>query len=278
MYDTLKEKNREGDMSKAMGGMMAIESFGRIVAPFLGSILIVSFTTDRFLPLVFLTIISVSIAFLLTFSLSEPKVKIIKEKRKNSFTLFKDGLLLLKNHTSLRRIVLLSTFTNPLIQYLFILYQPYFVKSRVPLVLFGLALSTGAVFSLLGNKYAHVFEKYFGVTRGILLATAIPGILYLIISFVYHPIVSFILICLIYLPLGFQDPLFTDYQNRHIESENRATVLSLISMLNNIYIAAMGIIIGFLADTSLHFAFLLMGGCILISAFLFRINKTHVER
>ena len=114
--------------------------------------------------------------------------------------------------------------------------------------------------------------------KGIFLTTLIPALLYFFMSAIYHPILSFIFVCLIYLPLGLQDPLFTEYQNKHISDENRATMISLISMLNNIYIATMGLIIGYLADTSLNLAFLCIGGIIFLASFMFRINNTHIQK
>ncbi len=275
-FETLKEEGKEGNMGKATGSRMATESLARIIAPFLGGLLIAPFIVDRFMLLIVLTIIAVSIAFILTFTLKEPKNKTSAQKK--PVQLFLDGLKLLKSNTSLQRIVLLSLFTNPLISYLFILYQPYFVKSGVAPLMFGLTLSTGAVFSLLGNKFAYKFEKIFGIGKGIFLATLFPAIIYLSMTFTYHPFWSFILVCLIYLPLGLQDPLFTDYQNQHISDDNRATMISLISMLNNIYIATMGLVIGFLADKSLNLAFLCIGGVILLASFMFKIDESHVQK
>ncbi len=214
--------------------------------------------------------------FLLTFFLKEPKKETAAENKKNSLALFKSGILLFKKNANFRRIVLLSLFTNPLIPYLFILYPPYFLKAHVPQIMFGLALSVGSIFTLIGNKYAYLFEKKLGVCKGIFVATILPAILYFSLAFFYQPVLSFILFCLIYLPSGLQDPLFTDYQNRHIESENRATVISLVSMLNNVYIACVGLLIGFLADKSLNIAFIGIGIIILTSSFIFRINEKHV--
>jgi len=277
-FETLKEERKEGDMGKATGSRMAIESLARIIAPLLGGLLIAPFTVNRFMFLIVITIIAVFVSLILTFTLKEPGNINRKKIQKKPFQLFFDGFNLLKLNDSLRRIVLLSLFTNPLISFLFILYQPYFVKSGVALWMFGLTLSAGAIFSLLGNKFAYKFERVFGVERGILFATLFPALLYFLMSIVYHPILSFIFVCLIYLPLGLQDPLFTDYQNKHISDENRATMISLISMLNNIYIAAMGLVIGYLADKSLNLAFLCIGGIIFFSSFMFRINLSHVRK
>jgi MFS family permease len=74
-----------------------------------------------------------------------------------------------------------------------------------------------------------------------------------------------------------QAPIFFDYMNRHIESKNRATVLSLINMLSGVYVALMGLLIGFIADFSLPFAFLFMGGIVILSTLLIRIEEYHVQ-
>lgn len=60
--------------------------------------------------------------------------------------------------------------------------------------------------------------------------------------------------------------------NRHIESKNRATVLSLISMLSGIYKALTGLLIGRIGDFSLTYAFAFMGAIILVGSLLFRVE------
>jgi len=60
--------------------------------------------------------------------------------------------------------------------------------------------------------------------------------------------------------------------NRHIESRNRATVLSLISMLSGLYVALVGLLIGCIGDVSLTWAFLFMGVIVLVGSLLFRVR------
>ncbi len=73
-----------------------------------------------------------------------------------------------------------------------------------------------------------------------------------------------------------QIPIFMDYMNRHIKSKNRATVLSLISMLSGFYVGIMGLLIGWIADYSLHLSFLFMGLIVIISSVLLKIKKSYV--
>ncbi|HOT47334.1 MAG TPA: hypothetical protein PLM53_04025 [Spirochaetota bacterium] len=54
-------------------------------------------------------------------------------------------------------------------------------------------------------------------------------------------------------------PLLSDHMNRHIESGNRATVLSGVSMIERVIIMVMYPVTGLLADHSLAAAFLFLG-------------------
>jgi hypothetical protein len=68
-------------------------------------------------------------------------------------------------------------------------------------------------------------------------------------------------------------PLFADYNNRQIASHNRATVLSLISMVSGGYTAVMGLIIGAIAERWLLGAFLFCGLWVMSAAIIFRVDK-----
>jgi hypothetical protein len=68
------------------------------------------------------------------------------------------------------------------------------------------------------------------------------------------------------------DPIFSGHLNRHIDSKNRATVLSLISMVSGLYVALMGLLIGRIGDFSLTHAFAFMGVIVLASSLFFRVK------
>ena len=113
--------------------------------------------------------------------------------------------------------------------------------------------------------------------KGVLLAVVLPGLFYIIMAVLFHPVISVILFITTYGSMNFQKPIFTDYTNRHIESSNRATVLSLLNVFSGIYVALMGLLIGFIADFSLHYSFVFMGSIIILSALLLRIEESHVN-
>ncbi len=73
-----------------------------------------------------------------------------------------------------------------------------------------------------------------------------------------------------------RDPIFADYLNRHVKSENRATVLSIISLLVSVYTFFMQPLLGFLADKNLSYSFTIASVIILVGSLTFRLDKNHI--
>ena len=138
----------------------------------------------------------------------------------------------------------------------------------------------GQIASLLGailSKYAYILERSLGVQKGILIATLTPGLFYFLLAGVSHSIISVILVILAFGSMHIQKPIFMDYFNRHIASQHRATVLSMINVLSGLYVAIMGLLIGRIGDLSMRHAFLLMGAIICTSVLFIRISEQHIE-
>ena len=165
---------------------------------------------------------------------------------------------------------------TPFINYLLNFYPPYFREANVSGYFYGISLAIASLLAVFTSKYAYLFEKLFGVKKGVQLAVILPGIFYFLLAFIYHSIMSIILIILAFGSMHIQKPIFLDYLNRHIESKNRATVLSLISVLSGLYVAIIGLLIGFLADISLTHSFIFMGIIITASAIFIRIDDIHL--
>lgn len=276
IYDSLKEEGREEEMQKVAGLNNSFGQLAIIIGSFVCGFIAADLEMDSFISLIIITACSVGIALLVSFFLKEPSTE-YKRSEQSSFMLLKDSLQLLKINKSLQKIIILSLLATPFVNYLLNFYPPYFVQAKVPGVWFGIALSVAALLGVLTSKYAYLLEKHLGVNKGVLVATFTPGILYILMAAIFHPLISVILFVISYSSMNIQKPIFADYTNRHIESRNRATVLSTISMFSGIYIALMGLIIGAIADYVLSYSFLFMGIIIIISATLLRIDEGHVK-
>ncbi len=276
IYDSLKEEKKEREMKKAMGIKGASSQLAFIIAPIAGGFIASNLEISEFILAIILTAISVAMALFVSFSLKEPSIT-YRHTEGNPLVLLTDGIKLIKENKSLQRIMLLSLITTPFVNYLINLYQPYFLMANVSGVWLGIAFSIGSAIALLGERYAYLIEKYLGVKKSVLLATGLPGILYLLMALVFHPIFSVVIFCLLYGSTGMKRPLFSDYQNIHITSKNRATILSLISMFSGMYVSLMGLIIGRIGDYSIPYAFVFMGSIVLIGSVFLRIDESFIK-
>lgn len=276
IYDSLKEKDKEGDMKKVQGNIGAFSQAGHLLGAFGSSFLIAQITKVNIQFAIILTIFSVGIAFLLSLTLKESHFK-YNDQGQNPMKIIKDSISLIKNSPSLKRLILFGVFTTPFINYFRNLQPPYFQLSAVPPAFLGLSLTAGGTIAILMSKYAYKVEEIFGVEKGVLLATGLPAVLYILMAFIIHPVFAVVLFTLNFGSMSLQDPILADYTNRHIQSNIRATALSVIGMFSSIYITVIGLLIGWVADKSIQYAFLLMGIIILFGATIFKFNNKHVE-
>mgnify|MGYP003986467559 FL=1 len=143
--------------------------------------------------------------------------------------------------------------------------------------LFGVAMAIGSVLGFFLMKYAYKIERRFGVSKTMFVATILPGLLYLVMAFFIGPWLSFTWYVLQKGFMKIRWPLFSQYQNTHIKSYNRATVLSVISMIVSLYLGIMRLVLGKIANYDLITSFVVMGVIIVVGAIAFRINEGHVN-
>lgn len=275
VVDTLKEKNKQDEMQKTFGSLLAYRGLSTIVGAGVSSIIVSQLVQERFILAILLTIGSVSVALLMSLWLTEPK-RIEMSHKLSPKELFAKSIALLKHNRKLGRLVALAVATTPFTGALITLYQPYFRDLGVPAAWFGLSYAIGGLFLLLSSKYAYLIEKKLGGKTALFVFTILPGMFFGLMALAGSPWLAVAFFCLNYGSSALQQPLFDDYTNRHIASENRATLLSFIGMLSSLYVAVMGPIIGTIADRSLPIAFLFMGVFITLGAILFRIDDKHV--
>jgi MFS family permease len=268
-YDSLVADGREDEMSRAMGYVEAAQRLANLLAFSAGGFLASNLTQERFVVAIAITACMVGIGFLASFTLVERSAERVGEGRDSSLRLLTDGLRLLRGNAPFLHLVLLSLATVPFRDYLGSLYQPHFVDAAVPPLWFGLSLSIASGLSILGARYAYRLEDSLGARVGLLLAAALPGVLYLAMAAVAHPAFSVAVFCALYGSMSLRGPILAGQLNAHIESRNRATVLSLISMVSGIYVSLMGLLIGRIADASLPYAFVAMGAIVLLGFLAF---------
>lgn len=269
VYQELQVSGSESEMSKAMGGIEAAQRLANLLAFAASGLVVRMLTLTQFIRAVGLTAGMVGAGFALTFTLDVPAddradAASDGDDKPSGLSLLRQGLQLLRENRAFRILTLVALLTIPFRDYLGSLYQPYFVRAGVAPVWFGLALSAASGLSVLGARYAYWLEERVGKRVGLLLAVGLPGLLTLAMAGISHAAGSVAVFCLVYGATSLRSPLMSARLNAHISSTNRATVLSLVSMLSGLYVAGIGLVIGRVADASIPLALAVMGGLVLI--------------
>lgn len=223
LVDTLKEAGRYSEFTKINGRIMArrfaIVAFSCIASGYLYSI-------DPRLPMI-LGIPGVFLSLVVTFFFIEPKVT-KKPNKKEHFELMKMSILFVANHKKIRWIMGYMAIILVASKLWFFTYNPYFELVNLDPKYFGWIFFAVNITAWLSSKFAHKIEgKYseLGIVVTMLLLIAVPMVL--MGTFVAQIAIAFILFE--NLSRGFREPFFSNFMNRHIESKNRATVLSIKS-------------------------------------------------
>lgn len=222
------------------------------------------------LPLTFILSGAILLLVVITaLTLQEP------ERKKAGGTFIRQGIngfrYIFKNGR-LRAFSLNYTFISATTFFMFWLYQPLLKSAGIGLLYYGLVGAAFNLFSILLMNSIVMAEKKIGINRLLFLTALVPGILYGGLFFTSHA--SFAL-CAIVLIIGLRQmrsPLLSDYINQHIPSDNRATVLSGVSMVERIIIMVLYPIAGLLADYSLAIAFLFLGASTVLFSFIVKIE------
>jgi MFS family permease len=274
VYESLRERGREAEMAKAMGYLEAAQRLANLLAFSLGGVLVRNLTQERFVTAIVATAIAVGIGFVISLTVREGDTGAdVGGRPPSSLKLVRDGLVLIRDNRLFRHLALLALFTIPFVDYVGSLYQPYFVEAGVPLIWFGLARALAAGLCIVGARYAYWLEERLGPSWALLVSTGLPGVLYLAMAWVSHPIYSVLAFLTLFGATSLRGPILSGQMNAQIPSENRATVLSLVSALSGLYVSSMGLLFGWIADQAVSYALMAMGLVVLVGSIVFRVRR-----
>ena len=273
VYDSLPPENREEAMKRAMGRVNSYSLIAFVIAPIIGGLIIGDGAVENFTPAIALTVVALLIGALVCLTLREPAVD-SSEGKTSSLTLLRDGVSLLLRNRRLRWLALLVVFTTPFSDALIVtLGPPYLIQNGASPFMAGVVLSTGSLLAAVAQRYAYKLEEWLGQARAIVLLIFLPGAMYWLLAAVAGPAATMLTLILMYGLNDMKSPLFSAYQNALMESRNRATVLSLINMLLNLFVAIAAPVFAAIAETSLSGAFFAMGLMIVAGGLLLRAHR-----
>ncbi len=274
LYDSLKEINLETESKTIIGRLRSFEMAGIMISAPIGSLIASKMGLRYAMMFVFFPFFS---AFLVALTFREPHIKSEKDEKRKYIDTLKSGIRYFKAHKILKILAFDSVSISALVFFIIWMYQPLLKKIGVPIIYFGLvhAIMSGIQIPVM-NGFGKL-EKLFGSKKRYLFFSAIfPGICLILLGINNSIFLAIVIICL---TGGFglsRGVLFQSYMNKYIESHNRATVISTISMFKSLVSAVMYPLVGLMVEWSLDYSFIVIGTLIIICALASKVEEEHL--
>jgi len=226
LYDSLKVLEREKEYKQIEGHAISARLFffacGSLIVGFLAEI-------NLRLPLI-LSSLGVAASLLASFLFKEPNI-VKSYSPKEQFNLIKVSILFVANHKELKWLVGFSALIAVTSKIWFFTYNPYFELVNLDLKYYGVIFFLLNIIAWFSSRYAYKVEKFLPERLIIIAMIALLALPILLMgTFVALPAVGLVL--LQNFVRGFSFPFFRDFINSRIDSENRATVISIQSAIN----------------------------------------------
>jgi len=230
VYESLKETNQELEYKKIWGNMqfynvmtVGVSSvIGGVIANYFG----MRYTIYASVPFYFLML-------LVAFSFKEPqRTKVIITKGYGK-AFFKEVKRVLLESQALRWIILYSGVVLALNQSIYPAYQYYFKAVDLDLLYFGLVFALFQVVSAFSSKYAHKAEDRIGERRVLILLPFMVGLSFFMMGY-YVVLWGILFVFFQQFVRGFRSVVVNDYINKLVNSEQRATILSVESLFGKL--------------------------------------------
>jgi MFS family permease len=274
LYDSLKEINLEKSSKKIIGRLRSFEMAGIMIAAPIGSLIASKIDLRYAMMFVFFPFFS---SFLVALTFREPHIKSEKEEKRKYMETLKSGIIYFKGHKILKILAFDLISINVLVFFIIWMYQPLLGKLGVPIIYFGLVHAAMSGIQIPVMNGFEKLEKIFGSKKRYLLFSALlPGICFILLGISTN--LTFVII-LIALTAAFgmsRGILFRNYMNKYIESHNRATVNSTVSMLYGFVSAIFYPLVGLMVEWSLNYSFIIIGTLTIICALFSKVEEEHL--
>jgi MFS family permease len=275
LYDTLVLAGHADDGRRVLSRYQAIGTTGMLVGFPLGSLLAGSSFAPRPQSLA-LTFVVSGLAFMLA---ALPMLLVVEpprsEKVCHPLREGVEGVRVLVRPGQLRRFTLNYILISATGFFMFWFYQSLAYEAAIPIEWNG---PLGAGLNALGVILlwnAARLEARLGLPRMLIMTAVVPALLYLGLGVSRCPFYALPAAFIIVGMKLLRAPLLSDLINRLVESRNRATVLSGVSMLERAVIFILYPLVGWAADRSLSFAFAGLGLMTLVFAAFSRIPESE---
>ena len=257
LYDSLKEAGRENERKKIFGRANSFHLAGMLVAAPVGSF--IASRLELNMPMIF-SAIPYFLAGLVAWSIKEPAIRQVKSESKRYLDIVKKGFTFLKKHKVLKLLALDAIVVASSTYFIIWLYQPLLRSIGVGILYLGIVHAVLVLSEILVSSNFEKLTKLFGSDKKYLRASALIVVLSFMLVAAWPNMITFSISVIFGGGFGLTRlPLMSVYMNKFIPSEQRATILSSISMFRRFGLVLLNPLIGFTADHSLRLAALVVG-------------------
>jgi MFS family permease len=274
LYDSITHEGIKAKYMSIAGKKEFILQCSCIVALILGGYI----AMRSYLVVFSLSILSAVLSIITASTFVEPKIKRTMEIRSNIFLQIKDqtvnSIKVIKKRKQIAFFIIFSEMIFSFTVTLFFYLQNFWKSEGFSEFKIGLIFAVAALFSGIASLLTHRIEKKIGGEQGLIIFIPI----FVIVAFWGISLTSYkyLFYLLIGLMEGFLFVAVSDYINRLIPAEYRATVLSFQSMVFSFFMIILFPVIGWIGDNyGLNFSFLvftLVASFIGILYFIFNRN------
>ena len=157
------------------------------------------------------------------------------------------------------------------------LNQQQYIKSGIDIRYFGILLVAIQFMKLISVK-SYKLSNMIGQIKSINMLTIAVFISSSILIIISNAILSFLCVSVISIGMAIMEPMIIDIKNKSISSGNRATILSIYSMIESITSSIINPIIGFISNSALENGLITCSLISLAAIILIRyFRKTNIE-
>ena len=257
LYDALKEEGKEDQSKKIFGKANTFHLLALLIAAPIGSLAASELGLN--FPMI-LSAIPTFIALIIVLTIKEPKYKSKISESKRYLNIVKNGFKALISNKELRKLTLNALFVSSAAYFVIWFYQPLLSKIGIPIIYFGIIHSFLVIAEILISSNFQKIENFLKGERNYMIFTIIS-------TFLAFTIVglktSYLTVTFFIIFAGGFGLTYSQYigaiMQKHIRSEERATVISSISMFRRFVLVGLNPLMGILADKNMFIALMTIG-------------------
>jgi MFS family permease len=231
LYDALRAESRLGEYPRSESLGQAMASFGSGVAAVLGGLLA---AVDVRLPYAATALVAVLTAAIAT---RLPEARSTERRRPRTFRALAEAGRRAAATSGVPWTIALAAFAVVASHVYYYLQQPYLLEIGVPVAAFGFVFAgTKAVTALVASA-AHRLDGALGERRATALMALVPTVGLASMAAATGPLGAVLILSRGVLD-GLWMPLLNIYMNRRVDSDVRATILSLMNVVSRLALAA----------------------------------------